>query len=121
MSDCVFCRIADGDPDGQVIRSYPPASAFGDRARTIVFEPLNPVVPGHLLVVPVIHRANAAEDCTVTAETFGVAAREVARLRGPCNLITSIGREATQTVEHLHVHVVPRAAGDGLHLPWTPR
>ncbi len=38
----------------------------------------------------------------------------------PCNLITSAGREATQTVFHLHIHVVPRRDGDGLALPWTP-
>lgn len=37
------------------------------------------------------------------------------------NIITSKGSLATQTVFHLHVHLVPRAAGDGLPLPWTPR
>jgi histidine triad (HIT) family protein len=36
----------------------------------------------------------------------------------PCNIITSAGTEATQTVFHLHVHIVPREAGDGLELPW---
>ena len=35
------------------------------------------------------------------------------------NLITSIGAAATQTVFHLHVHVVPRHEGDGLLLPWS--
>jgi histidine triad (HIT) family protein len=38
---------------------------------------------------------------------------------GPCNIITSVGAEATQTVFHLHLHVVPRRFGDGLALPWT--
>ena len=36
-----------------------------------------------------------------------------------CNFITSAGLAATQTVMHLHVHVVPRRDGDGLALPWT--
>ena len=36
-----------------------------------------------------------------------------------CNLITSVGAAATQTVKHLHIHIVPRHEGDGLHLPWT--
>jgi len=35
------------------------------------------------------------------------------------NLITSAGKNATQSVFHLHVHLVPRVAGDGLSLPWT--
>lgn len=35
------------------------------------------------------------------------------------NLITSKGADATQSVYHLHVHIAPRQADDGLHLPWT--
>jgi histidine triad (HIT) family protein len=35
------------------------------------------------------------------------------------NIITSMGEYATQTVFHLHVHIVPRRLNDGLHLPWT--
>jgi histidine triad (HIT) family protein len=38
---------------------------------------------------------------------------------GSCNIITSTGSSATQTVFHLHLHVVPRSTGDGLTLPWT--
>lgn len=37
----------------------------------------------------------------------------------PSNLITSAGAEATQSVFHLHVHIVPRGENDGLALPWT--
>jgi diadenosine tetraphosphate (Ap4A) HIT family hydrolase len=36
-----------------------------------------------------------------------------------CNFITSAGAAATQSVPHLHVHVIPRRDGDGLALPWT--
>jgi len=35
------------------------------------------------------------------------------------NIITSIGSAATQTVMHAHIHIVPRAEGDGLKLPWA--
>ncbi|MFI0712504.1 HIT domain-containing protein [Streptomyces inhibens] len=35
------------------------------------------------------------------------------------NVITSRGPSATQTIRHLHIHLVPRADGDGLLLPWT--
>lgn len=36
-----------------------------------------------------------------------------------CNFITSSGLDATQTVFHYHMHIVPRHEGDGLRLPWT--
>ena len=39
-------------------------------------------------------------------------------MRQPMNLITSKGREATQSVFHMHLHLVPRAKDDGLALPW---
>jgi histidine triad (HIT) family protein len=76
------------------------------------------VAPGHLLVVPRVHVADATTDPEVTAEVFAAAA-ELARDLRPCNLITSCGEAATQSVFHLHVHLVPRREGDGLALPWT--
>jgi histidine triad (HIT) family protein len=88
----------------------------------IVVVPLNPVVPGHVLVIP----RNHVEDFGADPITSGmVMARAAALIRpytedgGAFNIITSIGADATQTVKHLHVHVVPRLAGDGLKLPWT--
>jgi histidine triad (HIT) family protein len=84
----------------------------------IAFVPLNPVTPGHLLVIPKRHVADVTENPTVSAAVM-CAAAELAT--PPCNIITSAGREATQTVFHLHLHVVPRRAGDGLALPWTDR
>lgn len=106
MSGCPFCG---GPTDRQV-------TWYGD---VQVFEPLGPVVPGHLLVVPRQHVTDARTDPAVTAKVFGVAAL-VAAEGGACNLITSAGPEATQTVFHLHVHVVPRRPDDGLRLPWSP-
>ena len=108
MTDCVFCGlIARGE--------Y--ASRTGG---VVTFEPLNPVVPGHLLAVPVEHVADALEDRMITAMTMARAV-DAAREHGlaPCNIMTSVGREATQSVFHLHIHIVPRRAGDGLMLPWT--
>lgn len=106
MTSCVFCqRIAAGEYDHEDISS-------------VAFEPLNPVTPGHLLVVPKRHVADAVERPLVTADTMDFAAH-LASSVGPCNLITSVGPEATQSVFHLHIHIVPRRAGDGLALPWT--
>lgn len=85
-----------------------------------VFEPLNPVAPGHVLVVPRNHVAHAAEDPHSTADVMWVAAN-IAGAHESANIITSIGEPATQSVNHLHAHVVPRVTGDGLPLPWTPQ
>lgn len=103
---CVFCvRIANGD--------YTAADEH-----TVAFEPLNPVTPGHLLVVPRSHVPDWRTDPQVTARTAAFAALLGADLPA-ANLVTSAGAAATQTVWHLHLHIVPRRPGDGLTLPWT--
>lgn len=104
---CVFCDIVKGDAPAQIVAQWDDA---------IAFVPLNPVTDGHTLVVPREHVANAHVKPWVTG---AVMRRAAAYWNGPCNIITSVGVEATQTVFHLHVHVVPRRRDDGLHLPWT--
>jgi histidine triad (HIT) family protein len=112
MTACPFCaRIEAGEYDR--IRYGLPGGL-----RIVSFEPLNPVTPGHLLVVPGVHVEHAGVAPEVTAGTMHFAA-ELAHLFESANLITSIGTPATQTVRHLHIHVVPRREGDGLALPWT--
>lgn len=109
MTDgCAFCRLIR---DGR----------YDDEYDGIVdFEPLHPVVPGHRLVVPKVHVADALEDPQVSGRVMAYAAN-LARARSlhPCNIMTSVGAEATQSVFHLHLHIVPRKTGDGLMLPWT--
>lgn len=90
-----------------------------DYGSVMVFEPLNPVVPGHILVVPTVHIKDFTRNAQLSAQVMRIAA-EVAKARGgDFNLITSKGRSATQTVEHLHIHLVPRKVDDGLKLPWS--
>lgn len=93
----------------------------------MVMEPLDPVTPGHLIVVSRQHLAHFAADPTVFAHLAYVAAGYVRDHRDPpdadvdaWNLITSMGDAATQTIGHLHIHLVPRRPGDGLKLPWSP-
>jgi hypothetical protein len=62
--------------------------------------------------------ADAGTDPAVSASVMAAAADLAAGLPA-ANIITSRGTAATQTVYHLHLHVVPRNAGDGLALPWT--
>lgn len=110
MGDCVFCDIIAGDSPAKFVQEW---------RDTVAFIPLNPVTRGHVLIVPKVHVDDVRWDSMISAVTFARAS-EYARARGrSCNVITSAGVEATQSVEHLHVHYVPRVAGDGLHLPWT--
>lgn len=108
---CVFCQITGPDKRLQVEW----------RGRdSVVITPLGPVVPGHRLVIPRVHVSDAFEHPGVTARVMRDAAEYAHHTGiGNCNVITSIGSAATQTVFHLHVHLVPRKAGDELHLPWT--
>lgn len=112
MRDCPFCDI---------VARRAPAELVYEWGWAIAFVPLNPVVPGHTLIVPKTHVEDATEAPEYTAETMRYASH-LARWRGvDCNLITSVGPAATQTVGHLHVHYVPRRPGDGLLLPWSGR
>lgn len=106
---CPFC-----DYDGPS-----PLLMDGD---VIVFEPMAPVapaiggVPQHLLVVPREHVVGF-ERPDVVLDVM----RTVCLVAGPVsgvNVIASVGRVATQTVPHLHFHLIQRRAGDGLTLPW---
>lgn len=106
--DCPFCRrIRRGQYDYS-------------NDHCVAFEPLNPVTPGHFLVVPRAHVASALASPSHAGRAMTFAGYLANKMEvGAANFITSAGRDATQTVFHLHVHVVPRRDGDGLALPWT--
>ncbi|MFJ9559799.1 HIT family protein [Streptomyces fuscichromogenes] len=108
--DCPFCRIVRGAAPAHVIREWEGALAISPRG--------GGVTPGHVLVLPKTHVPDVAADPAVSAMTMRHAA-ELAGEVDDCNVITSRGAVATQTVPHLHVHVVPRRHGDGIVLPWT--
>lgn len=113
MTTCPFCEINEGRAAATFVREW---------SDTIAIVPLGPVVPGHVLVIPKTHVTDFADDPDVT----GATARRAAQLCRDlnlvhANLITSRGVHATQSVTHLHLHLVPRRNGDGLPLPWDPR
>lgn len=103
---CIFCDIVLGKAPATVVRKW-------DDAIAIV--PLEPVTSGHLLVIPVVHVAGALDVPDISAKVMRRAC-EIAP--HPCNLIVNVGKEATQSVFHLHLHIVPRSKDDGLALPW---
>lgn len=110
--DCPFC---DYEGPSEIVKD------FGD---AFVIEPLNPVCRGHMLVIPRRHVAEFAADPDLSGYVMSCAARYATwagwdAAGSAYNVIVSSGEAATQTVFHLHVHVVPRRRGDGLALPWS--
>jgi len=106
--NCVFCQKIEEGSVGYVTENV------------VSFEPLNPVTEGHLLFVPVKHVEDFTEDPETSSEVIKALA-SVSSGYTDVNLITSKGEHATQTIKHLHFHVVPREEEDGLYLPWTPK
>lgn len=78
-------------------------------------EPMDPVTLGHTLVIPKAH-VQGFEEVAVMMDVMQAVALMAGR--GPANVIVSVGKESTQTIPHLHFHVVPRRHGDGLTIPW---
>jgi histidine triad (HIT) family protein len=116
--DCSFCEIVNReDPDAREI--------YRD-ADTIAFFPTEPAVLGHTMVIPRRHVADIweidrelAERVTDTTLLIADAIREALNSDG-LNVIQSNGHAASQSVMHLHVHVVPRWENDRIGRIWPP-
>ena len=111
MSDCIFCGI--------VLRAVT-ASIIYDDELTMAFMDMRQPNRGHVLVVPKTHVRDilALDDATGAAimSTVARVARAVQAALAPdgMNIFQSNGEAAGQEVFHLHMHVLPRRAGDGL-------
>jgi histidine triad (HIT) family protein len=115
--DCEFCQIVRGERSARVV---------ADAADALAFFPLRPVCPGHTLVIPKAH----VRDLWVSGSLLGAGLMQVVIDVGHAidaavrpdglSLISSAGQAASQTVFHLHLHVVPRWAGDRLGNIWPP-
>lgn len=111
---CIFCEIVAGRAD---------ASAVYEDDRVLAFLDLFPFNPGHALAIPKAHAASLAElDGADGERVFDVARRVAAALR-ECgvrcegvNLFLADGEAAGQEVFHVHMHIIPRYAGDGFGL-----
>jgi len=113
---CVFCDIVAGRADAHVVWRDPVAVGFLDR---------RPLFHGHTLVVPVDHVVTLPELAPALVGPFFERVRLIAASMGE-----ALGAEGTfvannnvvsQSVAHLHVHVVPRRRGDGLRGFFWPR
>ncbi len=115
MSDCLFCKIINGEIPSEKV--YEDADVFA-------FLDIHPVNPGHVLVVPKKHVADAVASDDATLGAVMSAARKlsaaVMRATGASgfNMEINNGVSAGQVVFHLHLHIVPRFINDGLkHWP----
>lgn len=114
--DCPFCAIASGrDDDTEVV--------FNEDG-VVAFFPTAPAVLGHTLIIPARHIPNITSLDQETASRLAAATQRVAAAvttalqPAGLNIVQSNGHAATQTVPHLHVHVVPRYDDDALGDLW---
>lgn len=113
--DCIFCRIVRGEI---------PCFKLHEDSDTLSFMDINPVQPGHALVVPKFHSKDLiATPLPWVAKSFAAARRiaeAVEKTLKPAglNILQANGPGAAQSVLHLHVHVIPRAVDDGLTMNW---
>ncbi len=104
MTDCVFCKIRDGQ--------IPSLKIFEDD-RTLAFMDINPVTHGHCLVIPKAHAATLFD-----AEVQVARAIREALAPDGLNMLQANGAAAFQSVPHFHVHLIPRWANDGKGFDW---
>ena len=113
--DCVFCKIVEG--------KIPSVKVHEDRD-TISFMDINPLTPGHLLVVPKRHCVGLwdADDATLGATLRSVRRVALALKQtlglDSLNVLQATGKWAAQSVPHLHFHLIPRSEGDGAGMDW---
>lgn len=116
--DCPFCEI--------VQRDDPDVREFYRDEHVVAFFPLEPATLGHTLVVP---RKHIPDIWALDEDTAAHLGRAVVRLSQAVrtavepqglNIIQSNGEVATQTIFHLHVHIVPRWEDDAIGRIWPP-
>ena len=116
--DCIFCKIVAG----QI-----PCFKLLEDDQTIAFMDINPVNPGHALAVAKGHWPTVdvipPDVLAAVAKTAQRVAKAVTTELEPVgiNLLQANGAGAGQSVPHLHIHIMPRQANDGVVLNWEPR
>lgn len=109
--NCIFCKI---------IRGEVPASKVLETASMAAFLDIQPLAPGHLLVVPTEHYETLAEVppsllAEVTTELPRLARALLEAVQASAlNLTCNSGKDSGQEIPHLHFHLIPRWPKDGL-------
>ena len=116
-SNCIFCKLANGE--------FPTNSIYEDDNFNVILDN-GPATKGHCLILPKEHYANLFE---LPDETAAKAMKLTKKLAGRLkerlgadglNLVQNNGAAAGQTVDHFHLHLIPRYENDGQHILWNP-
>lgn len=111
MTDCLFCKIADGEI---------PSDCLYQDEQVFVFRDIDPQAPVHFLVIPKEHMDSAAcvtaDNSAVIAHAFEVIARIAREMKlDGFRIVSNVGESAGQSVHHLHFHVL-----SGRDMTWPP-
>ncbi len=116
MAGCLFCRVVAGDAQAHVVLDDGVSVAFLDH---------RPLFPGHCLLVPREHHETLADLPEPLVQPLFAAARRlsvaVEKAMGAEGSFVAMNNRVSQSVAHLHVHVVPRRRKDGLRGFFWPR
>ena len=116
MSDCIFCKIINGEI---------PSTKVFENEHVLAFLDISQVTKGHTLVIPKVHKENLFElTPEIAKELFSVVpeiARAIKQEFNPIGLnsLNNNGEAAGQSVFHFHMHLIPRyGEGDGFGAVW---
>ena len=116
MTDCLFCSVAAGTTPAAVVLESDDLVGFLDH---------RPVFKGHVLLVPRAHVPTLPDLPAALRDPFLAAGQRLARAMveglGAQGSFVAMNNTVSQSVPHLHLHVVPRTKGDGLRGFFWPR
>ena len=116
MANCIFCKIIDRELPAHVVFEDDQAIAFLD---------IKPLFAGHTLVVPKEHHVTLADLPADQVEPLFAKARQLSAVMPEAleagGTFVAMNNIVSQSVPHLHIHVVPRSKGDGLRGFFWPR
>ncbi|RIW35358.1 HIT family protein [Bacillus salacetis] len=116
MSDCIFCKIIEGEI---------PSSKVYEDEHVLAFLDISQVTKGHTLVIPKVHKENVYELTEdIASKVFSAVPKITNAIKEEyhpigLNLLNNNGEDAGQSVFHFHLHIIPRyGTGDGFGAVW---
>ncbi len=118
MADCIFCKIVSGE--------IPCAKVYEDD-HVLAFLDINPLMPGHTLLIPKKHAETIFDMTPEETAACGAALQKVAAavFKGMdaegMNILQNNYEISGQEIFHVHFHLMPRTQGDGFKVPWPAK